>query len=519
MSQLLPMMLAAAFSQAATSPAEQTTPADPAPVVWTGTLPRRPGEDEMLVLLQPAGGPPSVALRRPHKEGPVSWGPLPLFSDLLATAQPVSFGSDGRCEVGATAKGNHRLDCRPGTSISGATWMLGGRVPVGGAIGAQFSTSGDRRFRAEITARGADATSPALLATGNDRLRLPQPVADQPIQLAVFGPTEGGTLELNRLEIVPSATPAVRNALSAWAWEADLWRNDPAALVAAARSRGIGRLFVSLDIARGVVRDARALGRFVTLARAAGVEVEAVEGDPRMVQPEGLQQARARAEAFAAYQRRARPAERLAGIQYDVEPYILPGWGKGQESYDGWASAIVQLAAAAGEPVDLVLPFWVAGSADGAAFLNRVAPAVRVMTVMSYRTDAAVLSQIAEPLLAWGSRHGKSIRLSLEAGPLPDEVEEVFIPAAAGTLAVMPGPTPRVLQLASAGVVPGARMYRFHQRTTIRGSAQSFLGSEAPMLAMATATAPTFSAWPAFSGFALHGLDWSRAPAAPSAAP
>lgn len=519
MSHLLPMMLSAAFSQAAASPAEPSIPTDPVPVIWAGTLPRLPDGDEMLVLLQPAGGTTSAMLRQPPKAGPVSWGPLPLFTDLLAAARPVGFGSDGRCTIRITGAGQHRLDCRPGTSVSGATWMLGGRAPRGGAMAAQIITGGDRGFRAEITRHGADAAAPVRLATGNDRLRLPEGTGDDPVQLAVFAPVEGGTLELGRIEIVPGASPSVRTSLSAWVWEADVWRDAPAPLIAAARSRGIGRLFVSLDIAKGAVRHARALGRFIRLARAAGVEIEAVEGDPRMVQAEGLRQALARATAFAAYQRRAPPSDRLAGIQYDVEPYILPGWGKGQESYAGWASAVVQLAAAAGEPVDLVLPFWVASSAEGTSFLNRVASATRMMTVMSYRTDAALLSQIAEPLLAWGSRHDKAIRLSLEAGSLPDEVEELFIPAAAGTVAVIPDPVPRVVQLASIGVVPGARMYRFHQRTTVRGGAQSFLGREAAMLGMASATAPSFSAWPAFSGFALHGLDWPKVPAAPSAAP
>jgi hypothetical protein len=244
------------------------------------------------------------------------------------------------------------------------------------------------------------------------------------------------------------------------------------------------------------------------MAGAAGIKVEAVEGDPRMILPEGLAAATARGRAFAAYQQRAGPGERLAGIQYDVEPYVLAAWGRNPVGYSAWADAVLRLREAAGERVDLVLPFWVAQEEEGRAFLGRIAPAVRILTIMSYRTELPLLTQVAEPLLAWGVAEGVKVRLALEAGALQDESEQVFRPAAAGTLAVTPGEEPRVLLLAAPAAIPGAQMYARRSASVVPAKLLSFLGDEEAMRDLARRTEPLFSAWPSFVGFAFHGLKW-----------
>lgn len=276
-----------------------------------------------------------------------------------------------------------------------------------------------------------------------------------------------------------------------------------------AGSRGVSQLFVTLEVSDEAVQHAAKLRRFVAMAHEAGVRVEAVEGDPRMVLADGLEAALRRARAFARYQRSASAEERLGGIQYDIEPYILASWTGDAADYRAWSDAVLRLAEASTGGIDLVVPFWIASTSQGEAFLERVAPVTRGLTVMSYRTDAAVLSQIAEPLLAWGSARGKPIRLALEAGPLADEVDEVYRPAANGTLALVDGPPPRLMQMDQPGVVPDARMYRLSHRITIRGADLSFQGQEDAMASLAAETGPTFQAWPAFSGFALHGLSWT----------
>ena len=268
----------------------------------------------------------------------------------------------------------------------------------------------------------------------------------------------------------------------------------------------------------GTLRDASALRDFVRRARSAGIAVEAVEGDPRMVQEEGLAAALARARLYADYQRGSGKSEKLAGIQYDIEPYSLADWSGDASDWKCWSGSIARLSQAAGEPVDLVLPFWTAATEEGVRFLAAVSGSIRGLSVMSYRTDPAELTQIAEPLLAWGSKVGKPVRLALEAGPLPDEIEEVYRPAATGTLALLDDPEPRIQHLEREGTLTGARMYRLSQRSVIRGARLSFLGREEAMSALAARATAVFTAWPSFAGFALHGLDWTISEVRPAAA-
>lgn len=480
--------------------------AEPLEAAALGSLARSPAEGESVIINTLASGETRVALQAPEpdKSGLM---PLPLFTDLMGYAVPQSFGKDGRCAVSDDA-GQVRLDCAPGTSISGATLVFKGfRLPAGAALSAMLTSSATDGFMAQVAAAGADAEAPQPVGHPATRFHLPLLAADIPPQLVILAPERGGILRIERLELMPEPS-ARETSLSAWAWSPDLWRVDPANLIAAARRNGLTRLFVTLDIERGKLVGASELRRFIRLAGDAGIKIQAVEGDPRMSAGAGLANALSRARAFAAFQRTSSPREKLDGIQYDIEPYVLSGWGGTAEDYEGWARAVQHLVEAAGEPVDLVLPFWILGTARGEPFLDKLTGSISGVTVMSYRTQKPLLSQIAEPLLSWGSRHGKPVRLALEAGPLSDETEETFSEAQSGTIALMEDGR-SLVRLENEGILPGARMYRLTRRTTIRGANLSFLGREEAMKTLAAETAGTFSAWPAFSGFAFHGLSWT----------
>jgi hypothetical protein len=280
-------------------------------------------------------------------------------------------------------------------------------------------------------------------------------------------------------------------------------------LLRAAAERGLRRLFVTLSIRNGKVEDPAALAGFVATARRRGIAVEAVEGDPDMVSEAGLAAAETRASAIAAYQRSTHPEARLGGVQYDIEPYTLPTWGRHPADYRGWSEAVRRLARAAGEPIHLVLPFWLAEEEEGRTFLNQVAPAVSGVTIMAYRTDAGMITRFAEPLLHWAGTAGKPLRVALEAGPVREETEELFVAAPRGGVAVrqVAGKTVAAL-LREEASVPGALMFRSTGVVRVRPDRVSFLGAEGRMVATAEALAGPLAAWPAFDGFAYHGLAW-----------
>jgi len=169
-------------------------------------------------------------------------------------------------------------------------------------------------------------------------------------------PPSSAQLVLQNLQLQPAAAGPVP-ARSAWVWQPGAWRDTPDTVLARAQRHGIQTLFITVPLAAGAVQDPASLGRFIAQARAADVAVWAVDGDPRMVLPREHAIAAARARAFAQYNRQAAPQARLAGVQFDVEPYLLPGYDLATEQWERHYVALVAALqdAAGGLPLDMVV--------------------------------------------------------------------------------------------------------------------------------------------------------------------
>jgi len=253
-----------------------------------------------------------------------------------------------------------------------------------------------------------------------------------------------------------------------------------------------------------------ALARFVETARGAGVEIVVVEGDPGMALEEGRRIALNRQAAILAYERGAEPTQRLAGLQYDIEPYLLPDYAGDPAAVQlGWAETIKALhRAGPGLTLDIVLPFWLADDENAVAtVLSAVARAAGRITVMAYRTDGAAIQAAAEPLLAWSDREGVPVHVALEAGPLEDEVARFYSRAPKGELWVAPqaGGGMLALQLDEPRADPRALVYGLSYEIATPAHRVSFLGDEKRLMREADAVAAAFQAWPSFGGIAYHG--------------
>lgn len=471
-----------------------------------GTLPRGPLAGEDIVVTTPVGGEPRLSFR--SREAGVSViQPLPLNENLLALGRLSLFGSEGRCRGSSGASASQTIQCSAGEAVAGAVMTFDERLPRNAALNLSIGSASSPGFKVQLVARGAEADHPVLL---QPRTNLDVAAVNGPVQVVFVAPKGGGQLALSETKLVPVSLEQASADVSAWAWDPGHWRQQGEQLITAAKSRGLKRLFVSLDIQGGKLLHAERLSRFNATASAAGIQIEAVEGDPNLVLPTGRAAALQRAKAIASFQKLAPRGQRLAGVQYDIEPYTLAQWGgSGAASYRSWKETILLLARELGGPIDLVLPFWIANEEGGRDLLGEVAPHVRSVTIMSYRTDLALLSQIAEPLLAWGVDHRIPIRIGLEAGTIADETEQLFTASASGTLAVTGGETPKVALLADDAAVPGAAMFKGRHLQHIPGGMISFQGDEERMRALAMRAAPLLAAWPSFAGFAFHGLKWS----------
>jgi hypothetical protein len=203
---------------------------------------------------------------------------------------------------------------------------------------------------------------------------------------------------------------------SAWVWKPAAWRDRSEQLLGSARRLGLSRLYVTIEIGDGAVRHARALADFVATAEAHAITIEAVEGDPRMTEERGLAFAMGRASTLRSAL--LLPDRRhLAGVQYDVEPYVRRGWRGDAVDYGRWGQAIARLADALGERVDLVVLFWLLNRPEGAAMLHRLRDAMRLVTVMAYQTAEPALFDIVRSWTRWSSGTGIPLQVAVETGP------------------------------------------------------------------------------------------------------
>ena len=339
-----------------------------------------------------------------------------------------------------------RIDCRAGDNPAGVSFAFGVAPPSGASLWLAVAATGSG-FRGGLA---LDGGSPAGLRPLGLRTEFELPTDVATVDLVALAPPTGGSLILGDLRLQPAGP-----------------------------------------------------------ARKAGIAVDAVEGDPDMVTPAGRTAAIAHAAALADYQRAASPGERLSGLQLDIEPYVRPGWRGTAATFGAWQAAVMGISAAYGAPVDLVLPFWIADDVEGALFLNKTSASLRQITAMAYRSNAAAIAATASRLLAWGAARSIPVRIALENGLIGDETEQRFVRSATGTLAVaQDGVTATVFDTTS--VVSDATMFAGGRRSMIRGATLSFQGDEARMMSSARELEPLFSAWPSFSGYGLHGLEWEN---------
>lgn len=487
--------------------------ADDGRVQWRGPAPAEAAESRTLKLLghwtdgrfvvseiipesAAAAGPGSVA--------------LPIGMDLGLEAAP--FGSDGRATL-ATDGNAMTLSCGPGTKAAG---MLLGRPGHHLPLRANLRVAVEGRARGEFRlavsdARRAAAEDPLILgALGSPPVRLPLP--DSGLDraswrsFAILCPRAGGQLAIARLILESGAAP-VDGRRATWVWQAERWQGDGAALLDRLSRARFAVAFVTVPlVADGTsVARPRALGRFVRAARERGIEVWAVEGDPRAVLPAERARWVGRVRAFAAYNRTAAPAERLAGLQLDIEPYLLPQYVRDRAAMHArYVETIAALRGVGGIALEVAVPFWFAGAATRSGWLMDALD-VDGVTVMNYRTDPALLQQSAEPFLAWGAMRGTPVRIAVEYGPLPDQEMLMFERAESGRLWLDATPAGPDLSLhADAAANPGGASYRLVGRWPVPAARTTFQGRAESLWRTVAELERAFAAWPSFAGMAVH---------------
>lgn len=329
---------------------------------------------------------------------------------------------------------------------------------------------------------------------------------------ALACPGHGATLTLDSLQLQPQ--PAAPPPRATWVWRSSAWISHPASVLALARRHGMRTLFITVPTRGAAVQQPARLAAFVRQARQAGIALWALEGDPHMALPEHHAATIDRVRAIAAYNRGAAPAARLHGVQFDIEHYLLDGYGLAAQQHDrAYAQLLAKLkAAAAGLPLDFVAPFW---WRSNGTVLGALAQAASVVTVMDYRTDAAQIRDFATPFLDWGARHGVGVRIALESGAIAPEYQHRYVradgaPAELWAIPLAPQQSGLaapldvlvLLKQPHAGL-PGTG-FRYGGNRLLDGSATTFQRQPERLQALLPQLERDFSAWPTFAGMAVH---------------
>ena len=296
----------------------------------------------------------------------------------------------------------------------------------------------------------------AALPAGLDRERL--------ASVVFLADPDGATATSGRLHLRELAFTTAREAPAAvgpaaetrdrplrkgmWLWETRRMIATPGAITELAAfcvAHGFTELYVQVPFAAppgehwAAAWDEDGLARVVTALSAVGVRTHALDGAAWYARPEWHERVLATLGQLADYNRRVAPAARLAGVRYDIEPYLLPEFaGHRRErvlrDYLALLDRIAPVARAAGLALGVDIPFWcdardeVTGeltcAVDGRPASEAIIDRVDDVGIMDYRTTAwgadGVIAH-ASGELAYAERCGKRVLIGLETVPLPDE--------------------------------------------------------------------------------------------------
>ncbi len=326
--------------------------------------------------------------------------------------------------------------------------------------------------------------------------------------------TTGSESPPTAARVMPDGTTDSRHAAAparaAWFWSPAAWLDTPEMIFQQAAAHRLGRVYITVMLRDGAVAHAEALGDFIVAARAHGLAVWAVLGDPAAVLPEQQLVLAGLAASLAEYNRAAEAGRQLEGLQLDVEPYLLPGY---QLQPAAWQQRYVETVqrvhmAAPDLPLDLAMPYWWGDPQHGGSDLfDRLQPSIQSITVMDYRTDFDDIVRFAQPFLDWGERAGRRIAIAVERMPIDDEERRVYMPDNQGELwqTQLAGHTVLVL-FDRPVVVADGHVFRFSRSARFRGHTVSFSGHADRLSTLLPKLEQVFAHWPSFAGMALHGL-------------
>ncbi len=334
--------------------------------------------------------------------------------------------------------------------------------------------------------------------------------------LTILCPPRASSLTITSASVWPRRADSAgerQSRRSAWLWSPALWQRDVQQLWRIVDQARLNEIYITVPVSPEGQLANDALRNLLQQAQARDIAVWPVIGDPRDVLDSSRAALRTRLESYARFNGSLESGQQLAGVQLDIEPYLLRGFRLDPAHWRERYIETVAFARGVLGPflnIDLVVPVWWGSHPDfGQAFLDRLAPYRVSLSIMNYRTDVLQLLNGAEDFLAWGDRHQRPVRIGLEAGTLTDETIRRYLPdSGSGELWQIPFASMSLLLLfdSPAANLPG-QAYRLADQRSFPARNLSFKGDLQAMYGIADYLRDSFLSRSAFRGISFHGLD------------
>jgi len=443
---------------------------------------------------------------------------LPLNTNILPYLQSQAFGVERRVLL---PTGNTFM-CLAGTAAAGvyfrsdSVWKgspnMELELVVRGAGSFQLAIADASRVQREAPLLLGDFVATDKKET---RIRFALPKNEDPwVAISIICPSDTAELVLDGITLHHPLTTTVTTR-SAWLWSPRLWMDAPQEIWKLAREENLSKVFLTIPMSEtGDIANTEQLAVFISQSKALNLDVWAVIGDPRDVLPENLAPLQDRVSAYIAYNVQHADAEQIAGLQLDIEPYLIPGYSLAPGL---WRDRYVQTVKSAHEilagnmPLELVIPVWWGTHPQlGSLLLSQLVWPALQLNVMNYRTASENLRTGALPFLAWGQENNIAISMALELGSIGEnETRLTFVTEAddAQLWLVVLGDYRLFLLLSGNHPEMQGVGYTQVADRIIDNANVTFSGELENLHAVADAMAKEWSAWASFSGIAIHGLE------------
>jgi hypothetical protein len=320
-------------------------------------------------------------------------------------------------------------------------------------------------------------------------------------------------------------SPFVR---SGWIWKPEAWQKNPQETLHILERWKMRQVYITIPVKDPGqskssettasetpiprrVAHASLLKAFLKQAHQQGVQVWAVDGDRFALLPEERKDFLERAKAYAAFNAQADPDARIDGLQFDIEPYLVPGYNLDSPTWnESYLTLLKGVKTETDLAVEVVLPFWFQQQKAGShLFLDQLADWVDGLAIMDYRTDTQQIHHFAKPFLDWGAAYGKPVQIALESGFLPDTPTQIYRPAFSGDLYLLRKHNLNLLILLNEPIKAPlqGKSFAFSHASSSASKQVTFYRQSDQLTRTLSELQPLLTPWKSFAGVAIHGID------------